>query len=89
MDKETILYLVTLFGCFATLTAYLERRDKKNVNDAKWQGGMDAKLDQVLNSTSVLPNMAKEITEASESSKSAHKRIDKHDERILKLENKS
>lgn len=77
MDKDTVLFLITIVGCFIGVGGWLTSRDKRNANDSEWKGVINTKLDQVVSATSDLPMMAKEITEISESSKSAHKRIDR------------
>ena len=84
MDKDTIIYLITVLGGFATLAVILERRDKKNSDDSEWKGIVNTKLDQVISSTNDLPGISKQIVEVVESAKSAHKRIDRLEEKFEK-----
>jgi hypothetical protein len=40
--------IVSLVGCFLGLAGWLSSREKRIMNDGKWQGSVDAKLDNIL-----------------------------------------
>ena len=88
MEKETILYLISIAGCLIGITGWLSGRDKKRHDESSWKGSIDSKLDYIHNSLASLPTLAKELTENTEATKSAHKRIDKLEVQFQNLNNR-
>lgn len=83
METQTILFLVTVIGCFVGLGGWLSGRDNRIESDSKWKGTIDAKLDVILGidkRVTVLEGEVKEHSKAiavmDQSTKSAHHRID-------------
>ncbi len=89
MDKDTVLYLVSLALISIAIAGFYFGRKKQHVEDttreAEWKGGINAKLDQVLASTSTIPGMNVQIAQAVELGKSAHKRIDDQTKTITEI----
>lgn len=48
MDWNTVAIIITLVGCFVSLTVWLSNRDKKVGSDSEWKGMITAKLDAIL-----------------------------------------
>jgi hypothetical protein len=88
-NRELILLLIAIIGCFVGLATWLGRRDDKNIADATWKGEVNAKLDMIISSN--LKNeerfcrieaeakiQSDKVSSIEASAKSAHKRLDDH-----------
>lgn len=58
-------------------SGFVTGRERKLGENAHWRGNVDAKLDNITGSVSILPALSKEVTENTEATKSAHKSIDR------------
>lgn len=83
MDKDTIMILIAILGCFVGLGGWLSGRDKKLMGDAEWRGQINAKLDiVVLQGESIekigakVDAIGERVTRVESSSKQAHRRLD-------------
>lgn len=83
-----ISLLIAMVGCFVGLAGWLKSRDKEIAKDAEWKGQVNAKLDGILGIRSDVEDIDKrvrehdkQITSARERADSAHKRIDRLEEK--------
>lgn len=76
MDMSTVSLMLGIAGCFVGLAGWLSKRDDKIINDSKWKGTIDTKLDYIIVQTTDIPFIKERLTEVEASSKQAHKRID-------------
>lgn len=89
MDKDTVLFIIAIIGCFVCLVTYLSKRDDRNAADAEWKGEINAKLDMIIAGN--LKNEERfcrieadvkvhsdKITAVEQSTKSAHNRLNDH-----------
>lgn len=81
---DVLSIIIALVGCFVGLAGWLSGRDKKIIGDAEWRGGVNAKLDQIININTDVKcletgqkNQGERLTAVEESAKQAHKRIDR------------
>ena len=88
MNWPTVAVIITLIGCFCTLAAYLNSRDKKISNDGEWRGMINAKLDVIIGIDKrvekvegLVQNHGERLGKVESSASSAHKRIDEHVEK--------
>lgn len=73
---STVSLMLGIAGCFVGLAGWLSKRDDKIINDSKWKGTIDTKLDYIIVQTTDIPFIKERLTEVEASSKQAHKRID-------------
>lgn len=83
MDKETVMILIALIGCFVGLCGWLSSRDKKICSDSEWRGTINGKLDALLGISTRVDKLEQKVEEhgksiavIEQSTKSAHHRID-------------
>jgi len=85
-----ISMLIAIAGCFVGLAGWLSGRDKKIAGDAEWHGEINTKLNTILSAVAGLGSDIKaleaeqkehgeRLTAVEESTKQAHKRIDRLD----------
>lgn len=85
MDTATIMFLVTLIGCFLGLAGWLAKRDDKTVADATWKGEINGKLDAILGINLRIDKVECKVEDSiikiaklESKADSAHKRMDEH-----------
>jgi len=82
--------LIAIIGCAIGVLGWLSGKDKQATNDGHWRGTVDTKLDDIKSSvgetgrqiaglSTKIDNHADRIRAVEESTKSAHKRIDRLD----------
>lgn len=67
--------MVSLVGCFVALAGWLSAREKRVWNDGKWQGNVDAKLDNILGIKQDVDNLQKTVNEHGNRLKSVEKDV--------------
>lgn len=89
MDKDTVLYIITIVLFAIAILGYLAKRDNKGIAEAMWKGEVNGKLDAILGNNqrnderfkcveNDLKAHAEKITVVEASTKSAHRRLDDH-----------
>jgi hypothetical protein len=77
--------MVSLIGCFVGLTGWLAKREKRIWTDGKWQGNVDAKLDNILGIKQDVDNLQKTVNEHGNRLKAVEKDVSNVHYRINKL----
>lgn len=77
--------LIAIIGCIIGILTFLANRDKAIKADSEWRGKVDAKLDIIVG----IKEDVKEINNKLEKhEETATKKLQDHEERIIKLENR-
>lgn len=85
MDKDTVLFIISLVLCFVALAGYLGKRDNKSIADAIWRGEINGKLDAILGINIRIDKVecdlkihGERIAKVESKADSAHHRLDDH-----------
>lgn len=77
--------LIAIIGCIIGILTFLANRDKVIKADSAWRGSVDAKLDIIVG----IKQDVKEINQKLEKhEEAADRKLQDHEKRIMKLENK-
>lgn len=77
--------LITIIGCFVGLAGWLSGRDKKIATDSEWKGTVNAKLDIIIGVKEDIKNLDEKMQNHIQHS---DERLQDHEGRLIKLENK-
>ena len=78
MDWNTVAIIITLIGCFVSLTVWLSNRDKKVGSDSEWKGMITAKLDAILGINKRIDGLEEEVKEHSQRITKVETKIEEH-----------